>query len=177
MVRLLPAVAAALFLSACGGGMSQQMEEPKDSDRSIVFGHIDMKNGPCWLHWFNMKQVLPKVEKPYYWFRIDEGTFYAEYIPLGSFQLSEFGGDGSWPSNTRYTFRFPQQLEGLRLEKPGIYYIGSFKMTDEGSFFKSKYDIELAQTPSEREVIEKILPRAKGTQWEERLKRRLEELK
>ena len=177
MARLLPAILAAAFLSACGGGLSQQMENPKDPDASLICGHIDMKDGPCWLHWFTMKQVLPKVEKPYYNFRIDEGTFYAEYIPPGSFQLSEFGGDGSWPSTTRYTFKFPQQLQGLRLEKPGIYYIGSFKMTDEGSFFKSKYDIELAKTPTEREVLEKLLLRAKGTEWEERLRQRLEELK
>jgi len=177
MARLLPALLAAAALSACGGGLPQQMENQKDPETSLIVGHIDMKDGPCWLHWFSMKQVMPKVEKPYFNFRIDEGTFYAEYIPLGSFQLSDFGGDGSWPSNTRYTFRFPQQLQGLRLEKPGIYYLGSFKMTDEGNFFKSKYDIELAKTPSERDVLEKILPHAKGTDWEERLRLRLEELK
>src|SRR5262245_59700014 len=177
MAKGLQLVAAVLALTACGGGLSQQMENPKDAEVSLICGYIDMQDGPCWLHWFNLKQVLPKVDKPYYWFRIDEGTFYAEYIPLGSFQLSEFGGDGSWPSNTRYTFKFPQQMEGLRLEKPGLYYLGSFKMKDEGNFFKSKYDIDLAETPTERQILEKILLHAKGTEWEERLRKRLEELK
>jgi hypothetical protein len=171
------AVLSFLFVAACGGGLPLQMEDGKDPDASFVYGYIDMQDGPCWLHFFNMKQVLPKTDKPYWHFRIDEGAFYAEYIPLGSFQLSELGGQDSWPGNTHYTWRFPQQLEGLRLEKPGIYYIGSFKMIDQGSFFKSKYDITPAEKPTEREILERLLPHAKGTKWDERLRKRLEELK
>lgn len=171
-----PAIGAVVFLAACGGGLPREMEEPKGPDVSLVYGYVDMTDGPCWMSWFNMKQVLPKAEKPYWYFRILDGAFYAEYIPLGSFQLSEFGGADSWPGNTIYTFKFPQQLEGLRIEKPGLYYLGAFKFKDEGSFFKSKYEIDLAKTPTEREVLEKILPYAKGTQWDGRLRRRLEEI-
>lgn len=162
-------------LAACGG-LSRDLDEPKDPERSMVYGYVDMSDGPCWMDWFAMKQVLPKVEKPYYYFRIDDGAFYAEYVPLGSFQLSEFGGKKTLGS-TLYTFRFPQQLEGLRIEKPGLYFIGSFKMKDEGNLFKSKYDIDLAEKPTEREILEKILPHAKGTAWEDRLRKRLEGLK
>ena len=170
-------LAAVVSLTACGGGLSPKMEEPKDADRSLLYGYIDMKDGPCWMSWFTMKQVLPAVEKPFYNFRIHEGAFYAEYIPLGSFQYSEFGGQGSWPKQYIYTFKFPQQLQGLRIEKPGLYYIGTFKMKDLGSFFKSKYDIDVAEAPSEREILEKILPFAAGTQWDERVRGRLEQLK
>jgi hypothetical protein len=175
MLKLIPTAASVLLLAACGG-LSKQMEEPKDSDRSLVYGYVDMTDGPCWMDWFSMKQVLPKVEKPYLGFRVCDGAFYAEYIPLGSFQLSHFGGTKTL-GNTIYTFNFPQQLPGLRIEKPGLYYVGAFKMKEEGNFFKSKYDIDLAEKPTEREVIEKILPYAKGTEWDDWLRRRLKELK
>jgi len=175
MLKLIPIAASALLLAACGG-LSKQMEEPKDSDRSLVYGYVDMEDGPCPLDWFNMKQVLPKVEEPYWGFRTADGAFYAEYIPLGSFQLWSFGGAKTF-GNTFWTFKFPQQLPGLRIEKPGLYFVGSFRMKDEGNFFKSKYDIDLADKPTEREVIEKILPYAKGTEWDDWLRRRLKELK
>lgn len=176
-MKAILAVTAALSLAACGGGMSPQMEDQKDPEVSLVYGYIDMSDGPCWMSWFNMKQVLPKVEKPYYNFRIHEGAFYAEWLPPGSFQFSGFGGSASWPGNTIYTFRFPQQLEGFRIEKPGLYYVGTYKMKDEGSFFKSKYDIGPAETPSERQILENILPFAKGTQWDAKVRERLEQLK
>ena len=178
MLKLLGVAAPVLLLAACGGGLSQQMEDPKDLDASLVYGYIDMADGPCWLQWFNMHQVSPKVEKPYVNFRIDEGVFYAEFVPLGSFQLHELGGWGSFPhGNTSYNFMFPKQAEGLRIEKPGMYYIGCFKMKDIGNFFKSKYDIDLSETPGEREVLSKMLPHAKGTLWEADIRRRMEALK
>ncbi|MBV8881496.1 MAG: hypothetical protein JO332_16135 [Planctomycetaceae bacterium] len=178
MRKLFPAAASIVLLAACGGGLSRQMENPEDPQASLVYGYIDMADGPCWLEWFNMKQVAPKVEKPFYHFRVDDGVFYAEYIPIGSFQLNEFGGWGTFPhGNTMYSFFFPKQLQGLRIEKPGIYYIGALKMKDEGNFFKSKYDIDVAEKPSEREVLEKLVPHAKGTTVEARLLQRLGELK
>jgi hypothetical protein len=178
MLKLIPIAASVLALAACGSGMSPQMEDQKDPDCSLVYGYIDMTNGPCWLQWFYLHQVLPKTEKPFFNFRVDEGAFYAEFVVSGSYQLHELGGWGSWPNgNTSYNFLFPKQAEGLRIEKPGLYYIGSYKMKDLGNFFKSKYDIELAETPSEREVLSKVLPHAKGTIWEERIRQRLETLK
>lgn len=176
-MRWIPVVAVVALLAACGGGLPREMEEPKSADVSLLYGHVDMTDGPCWMSWFTMKQVLPEVEKPFWNFRIHEGAFYAEYIPLGSFQFSEFGGQASWPGNTIYTFKFPQQLQGLRIEKPGLYYLGSYRMKDESSFFKAKYDIDVSEKPSEREVLEKILPYAAKTSWEERVRKRLEELK
>ena len=176
-MRWMAVVAPVIFLAACGGGRPRQMEEPKNADVSLLYGHIDMNDGPCWVSWFTMKQVLPEVEKPFWNFRVHDGAFYAEYIPLGSFQFSEFGGQDSWPGNTIYTFKFPQQLQGLRIEKPGLYYLGSYKMKDEGSFFTSKYDIDVAEKPTEKEILEKILPYAGGTQWDERIRKRLEEMK
>ena len=167
MLKLAP-IAASLLLAACGG-LSRHMDEPKDPERSLVYGFVDMSDGPCPLDWFSMKQVKPKVEEPYYSFRTCDGAFYAEYIPLGSFQLSKFGGAKTL-GNTFYSFVFPQQLPGLRIEKPGLYYVGTFKMKDLGNFFKSKYDIDLAEKPTEREILEIMLPRAKGTAWDAKIR-------
>jgi hypothetical protein len=176
MFKVLPAVASALFLSACGGGLSQQMEDGKDPKASMIYGYIDMANGPCWMEWFRLKQVLPKSEEPYVSFRVDDGAFYAEYIPPGSYQLHEFGGAGSWPNNAFYAFRFPAQMEGIRVDEPSLIYVGAFKMKNIGNFFGAKYDVDFVKTPTEREVLTKILPHAKGTVWEQRLRRRLEQL-
>src|SRR6516165_3259778 len=67
MLKLAP-IAASLLLAACGG-LSRHMDEPKDPERSLVYGFVDMSDGPCPLDWFSMKQVKPKVEEPYYSFR------------------------------------------------------------------------------------------------------------
>lgn len=99
-------------------------------------------------------------------------------MPTGSYPFHAFGGHDAFPINRRfYTFRFPQQHPGFRIEEPGIYFLGSYKVKDTGTIFSSNYEIGVVSTPAERQVLEKILPHTQGTLWEARLRRRLEDLK
>jgi hypothetical protein len=174
MLKLIPVAASTLLLAACGG-ISRQMNEPRDPERSLVYGYVDVKDGPCDMDEFAMRQVLPKVEDGGYFFRVDDGAFYAEYISPGSYQMGLLRGWGWFPGgNVRHTLGFPQQAEGLRIDRPGLYFVGSFKIKDLG---KRKFDVEVCEKPTEREILEKILPHAGGTVWESRVRQRMDELK
>ena len=161
----------ALALGGCGG--SKMMDE-MESHNSMVFGYIDMSDSPASeLAAFSLRQVAPKTDKPYWNMRVHEGVFYLENVTPGSYQLNQFGGPGGFFSSASfYWFNFPRQSEGFRIRKPGIYYLGAFKYKKAGSFWNPKFDIEPVKSPSEREVIEKILEFSKDTKWEGQLRSR-----
>jgi len=72
---------------------------------------------------------------------------------------------------------FPSQDSGFRIEKAGqIYYMGSFKAHYKGDLFSESYTIEEVKTPSELEVMQKLLPNAKGSPWEPIIENRIDQL-
>jgi hypothetical protein len=166
---------AVSLLTGCAGtkGLSEM-----DGANALVFGYIDMAEAPAKeLTAFSLRQVLPNTDKPFWHMRTHEGVFYLENLPLGSYQLSRFGGPGGMLSSASfYWFDFPRQSEGFRVAKPGIHYLGSFKYKKAGSFFNPKFDIEPLKTPGEREAIEKILEYSKNTKWDAQLRVRLAQL-
>jgi hypothetical protein len=181
-------LATAIFLlfTACSTA-DRYVKEVENDDSSFVFGYIDMEDSPTHLKNFSVRQVLPKKQRSKWNFRTYDGAFYMENVPPGSYQLANFGGPGGLSIGgcvitggrggvSYYTFVFPRQSGGFRLEKPGIYFIGSYKYKETGDFFDTKFDVEEIKSPTEREVLEKILPYCKGTGWEKRLQERLEEL-
>ena len=173
-------VLASIFTIGCGG-ISKQLETNDPGSTSLVYGHIDMGKAPCELGWLDLKQVLPVTDKPYWHVRIDKGAFYDETIRPGSYQMSGLGGAGKgfliFSSNTVYTFNFPVQTEGFRVDQPGkLHYLGSWKITSKGDFFSSSYSIVPTASPTEKEILEIVLPRSKGTQWEGMIQRRIRKL-
>jgi hypothetical protein len=113
--------------------------------------------------------------------RHDKGAFYNETIEPGSYQLSGLGGRGKgfliFASNDIYKFTFPAQAEGIRASQAGkLYYIGSYKLMSKGDLFSQTYYIVPSKSPTPKEILEMILPHAKGNQWEPLIERRIKEL-
>lgn len=166
--------AIALGLAACSVNPVPEPPEPNDS---IVYGHIDMDDAPVDLEWVSIRQYSPPTDKPYYSAGVIDGSFYNWYLDAGSYAVDSFGGSGY---NSRYTFNIPRQLTAMRLviDKPGIHYLGSFRYKDikTGFFEPGKFDLEQVDTPTEREILERLIKLTKGTVVEPKLRKRLEEL-
>ncbi|MCI0529282.1 MAG: hypothetical protein L0Y56_17735 [Nitrospira sp.] len=168
-----------LGIGGCRG--SKMVSEATSPKTSLVFGYLDMDEAPSKLDWVDMKQVHPKIDKPYYHMRLDKGLFYFENVPPGSYQLSGFGSNGGFWSNTMYKYNIPRQSSEearLIIKNPGIYYMGTFKFkkVKTGFFEKEKFDLEAVNSPGEKELLQQLLPYSKGTQWENRIQKRLKVL-
>lgn len=176
-LRTALALLLAVLLAGCGG-LSKKVDEMEDPNTAFVFGYMDMDEAPTHLAHFWLRQGGPKADKKCCTMRINDGMFYREGIKPAPYQFEEFGGPGGMFSNVSYwTFSFPRQTDGFRIDRPGVYYVGSYKYKKAGTFWNPKFDVETTKKPGEKELLEKILPYTAGTKWEARLRARLKELK
>ncbi len=180
--RLWVAVLAVVAV-ALGGCTSNKIKDDKESaSKSLIFGYVDMHEAPTDLDWLSMRQVLPKTDKPYWYEFTDDGMFWNSHLGNGAYQMYAFGGHSGW-RNADYTFELPRQYaEGLRvkIDKPGIYYLGSYKYikVKTGFFEQDKFDFVPVKSPSERELLERLLKDyTRGPEWEARIRKHLAELK
>ncbi len=187
-LRFLSAALLLAFLAACGGKM---VKEGK-GQTALLFGHIGMDEAPSGLDWVRLRQMKPKTEEPFWNMRLDEGLFYCENMPVGSYVLDQFGGGGGLKlgsvrffSNTTYYYDVPVQSGKdfqFRVEKPGLYFTGAFAYKRLAStaerFFgmETKYDIVKAPGPSEAELLERLLEFTEGTGWHGDVRKRLQAL-
>lgn len=169
---------------ALGGCADKRMIRGDKDDiatASLVFGYVDMKDAPVDLDWMSLKQVVPKSDKPYWYAAIDEGMFWGSHFKPGAYQMTSFGGYSRW-RNANFSFELPMQYaESYRFKidnKPGIYFLGSYKYKDvkTGFFQQGKFDFEAVNTPTERELLERLLKFTDDKTWEARIKSRIQEL-
>lgn len=178
-VKILVIVMLVALLSSCGGNLMMK-DDTNPAKNTLVFGYIDMDDAPVKLGWFNIRQVLPKTDKPFWNLAVDDGMFYHSFFTEGSYQVDAFGGHSGW-KNANYTFSFPRQNADtgrFKITKPGLYYIGSFKYKEvkTGWFEQGKFDIEAVNSPSERELLERLLQTAESKPWQDRIRKRIQEL-
>ncbi|MDH5649024.1 MAG: hypothetical protein OEY67_05145 [Gammaproteobacteria bacterium] len=169
-----------ILLATAGCSTTPSLDEPEGNQPSMIYGHIDMEDAPCKLGWVTMKQMRPKTDKPYYNFWIDEGTFFRINVPPGTYKFDEFGGAPRF-GNTIYTFSFPDQGKGemdRQIKRQGLYYVGSYKYKKIKTRFwqQGKFDLEKTKGPSEKEILQKILPYAKHPFWIKKINERLKQL-
>lgn len=172
--------ALALLAGCAGGGHGRNIDDPGNS---LVFGHIDMSDAPTKVTYAQIMQVAPPTEKPYWGTNVAKGLFYTPYLPLGSYQMSTFGGSGFFKGE--YQYSFPRQGKNdtaVRITKPGIYYLGSYKYkkVKTGMFEQGKFNIERVSAPTEAELLKRILDEdseIKNSVWGEKIRARLAQLK
>jgi hypothetical protein len=167
-------------LVGCAGGGDGYGRDINDPGNSLVFGYVDMSDAPTKINTVTLQQVAPPSDKPYWHTNAREGLFHIAYVPQGSYQLATLRGSGFWSGDVRYNF--PRQgAENVRITKPGIYYLGSFKYKKvrTGAFEGGKFDIERVSSPTEAELLRRILEdkEIKGSAWEEKIRQRLSRLK
>ena len=176
--RILTAAALAGILAGCSD--ARFLDKPPAEERSFVYGYIDMDDAPTDADWVHIRQFAPKVKNDIWSMRTHDGVFYIEKFGPGSYGVIKFGGGGGFFTNP-HAYGIPRQDTSMRLviKKPGIYYLGTFKYKhiDRGFFQQDSFDIEKADTPTEKEVLKRIIEFAKGSGWEQQLKNHLAGLK
>lgn len=158
---LLPAL---LFTSGCALFDTQEPIDPNDKTMSVIFGYFDMSEAPSWggVDWVSVKQYKPK--QAYYGCHVEEGLFF--HIGANkdsSLQVDEFGRNTRWYSNATYTYNFGgkgRNETATVIKKPGVYFLGAYKYNpiEAESFFEAdKFTMEKTTTPTEKELLGKLL--------------------
>jgi hypothetical protein len=177
-IALLFAALAAL-VGCGGGGHGRDINDPSNS---LVFGYVDMADAPTKISGAQIMQVAPPTEKPYWGTDVREGLFYTYYLPPGSYKLSTLSGSSFLRGEYRYSFPRQGGEQGVRIDKPGIYFLGAYKYQSvkTGMFEQSKFDIQRVQKPSEADLLQRLLdtdPEIKGSVWADKIKQRIARLK
>lgn len=173
-------VAFAFVLSGCSDGRLIR-DDDHDTDKStLVFGYVDMKDAPCDLGWVSIRQVLPKTDKPFWHMSVDDGMYWNSHMPAGAYEMESFGGFSGW-RNADYTFSLPRQATEWRFRangKPGLHFIGSYKYVEvkTGFFEAGKFEFQRVNSPTERELLERMLKFTESPTWKARIQQRIAEL-
>lgn len=176
------AAAAALLAAGCASPPPvpdpRNLDPPLDDRVSFVYGYLDMREAPTVLGWMEMRQLSPPGMSRYYQMRVHQGIFYLEKFPPGVFELNEFGGKNVLAGPKIY--RLPRQSPALRLgiPAPDFYFLGSWKFRSGrgGNAPPGQFTLDRTGEPSEARVLTLLLPFAKGTAWEERIRARIASL-
>jgi hypothetical protein len=168
------------LLAGCGS--SGPVRDINDPTNSLVFGHIDMDDAPTGVASAWLAQVAPPSDTPYWGLGVSNGLFYNAHLPPGSYQMSSLSGSGFWAGEHSYNFPRQGNETALRISKPGIYFLGSFKYkkVKGGMFDQAKFSIEKVNKPTEAELLKRILDEndeMKNSIWGNKIRARLAQLK
>lgn len=170
---------AALTVAGCASDSIGPERDLNDPTNSLVFAYIDMGDAPTSVDEASLK---PQGEEGYWHMGVDDGLLYQAHLPVGSYQLATLSGSSFLHGEVEYDFAaYGRNASAVRIEKPGIYFLGSFRYKEvkTGFFEADKFDIERADTPTELELLNRImkLDWVKGSQWEKKIQARIAELK
>lgn len=174
---LLLILATAILLGGCS---DSPFIKPENSNESMIIGYVDMGDAPGSFNGVYVKKIQPVEKKPYYNFWLDGGMFYRSPVAPGVYKMDSIKSFSRW-TNTSYSFNFPQTGRSemdVRISKPGVYYVGSwkYKKVDTGFFERGKFDLVRVQKPTELELLKRVLPEARDPYWVDMINKRIREL-
>ena len=168
---------------------SPELEEQVNKNTILVVGYFDDSQSPFNLGWGDLKQVRPASDEPYKELRAnDDGLFYLENLPVGSYKLISLEGREKGALSTQpWIISLPEPSHDasfkkteLVAKKPGVYFVGSYKLSlvkKGGMFSDDKFETTALKTPNEKQVLKKLIKYAKGTKWEKIIKQRTKKLR
>jgi hypothetical protein len=168
-----------LLAGCASSGPERNIDDPTNS---LVFGYVDMNDAPTSVSSAWIMQVAPPSDTPYWGLGVTNGLFYNSYLPPGSYQLSKLGGSGFFAGQHEYSFPRQGNQTALRITKPGIYFLGSFKYkkAKSGMFEQGKFAIEKINKPTEAELLKRILEddsKIRDSAWGNKIRARLAQLR
>lgn len=171
-------VTAFLVAGCASSGPGRDINDPTSS---LVFAYIDMEDAPTDMEYATLHQVAPKAEAGYWSMSVEDGLAYHAYLPVGAYQLANFGGSGFLSGAHEYSFpNYGRNQTAASIEVPGIFFLGAYRYqeVDTGFFEQGKFSMEPLPSPGEAELLRRLsrMQWVKGTQWEKRIQARLAEL-
>jgi hypothetical protein len=130
------------------------------------------------LDWIRFQQLAPTPSDNKLSGRTKDGLFLLDNLASGSYQVYDFGGRGGGLLAKGYLYAsyplsFPvtRQSGFLRVTvgKPGVYFMGAYKYVNvRGNRVGTQYEyaLETIASPSQRELLERLLQVVRGTGWE-----------
>jgi len=169
------------MLAGCGlltrGDMPPS--DMRAADSALVYGYVEADNDSVEkvdLVEFN-KVYIPPFRSPPRVLVYDDGVFMAENIKPGRYVIAGFRSERNNYSLTRSK---RQSYQHIYLIKPGdIHYLGSFNLhvTQRGKISFGQFKVTELQRPGEREVLMRLYEVTEGTAWQDKIARRLKELR
>ena len=173
-------------LSACAG--KPKLEKRSSDNNSLVFGYIDISSMDVKTTWTSIKRVFPQQDKPYYKMGVLRGEIndnkygaiiFNEDLPFGSYKVTRISGH-YWSFLSKYGVRygFPEagstQLS-VRINKPGIYYLGAYKLKRVGSSWawNEKFELIEDKSISRKNVLKALLKITTNPEWKMKIKKEL----
>lgn len=149
-----------LLIFLIAGCATSDPVDPKDQSLSLVYGYIDMADAPSSLGWVRIK--LYDGKNAGYLVSAHKGLFFHIGVEPGPYQVERFGREARFLSNTNYTYNFGtrgRNETAIKVDKPGVYFMGAYKYVEvpTGWFEQDKFRMERAKTPTERELLTKLL--------------------
>lgn len=145
--------------------------ERTNPEHSLVFGYFGPGGKATTINWVSIQQHEPFTEDPYLDTGLVYGHFFNPEIPKGSFCVASVAASHSFTS-TR--FNLNSDFGCFEIDKPGLYYFGSYEVFIAGK----NAELKTLKQPDEEAVIKKILNYTdKNTYWEKELLKRLDKLK
>lgn len=146
-----------LSLAACS---STSPVSETDERLSLVYGYFDMKDAPTKAQWVGLKQYSGG-DGGTYTINVQDGLFFHVGIEPGSYQVDKFGGSGFLRGDYVYNFGGKgRNATAVRLQKPGVYFLGSYRYVNhsgKGFFDPAQFDMQPVKTPSEKEILQRVV--------------------
>lgn len=142
------------LLAACAGAPV----DPNDTQRSVIFGYIDMEGAPTDVDWVFIQHYDGTTDG--YSVGANDGLFYHVGVPTGPYQVTKFGGSGFFAGEVVYNFPDEGRNDTATIvDQPGAYFVGSFgyDKVKTGLFQQKQFDIQPTDSPGEAEVLQDLL--------------------
>lgn len=167
MIRMPLLLGLILLISGCASFGEHEITDYKHT--SIVYGWLDFSSvdGNS-LYDGTIKQYSPPTDTPYYHIGAEKykgGFVYYFYgLPDGAFKLSDMTLQSCllfMCSNSIYKYDFGTQgrVASIIIKKPGVYFMGSYKLADisTGFFEGDKFEVTRAKNPPSRKTLLKMV--------------------
>ena len=169
------------LLAGCGV-FSRGDAPPSDiqsPESALVYGYVEADNDAIErvdLVEFN-KVYVPPFKSPPRVLMFNDGVFMAENIKPGSYVIAGFRSDRNTYNLTRSARQSYQQI--FRIRPGDMHYLGSFNLhvTQRGKISYGDFKVTELQRPGEREVLMRLYDATEGTAWQDKIARRLKELR
>ena len=154
-------------------------EDIKSPDAGFIYGYVEAHNdvidqvdfvefGKVYVPPF---RTVPRV------LVFDNGMFMAENIKPGKYVIAGFRSGRNHYNLARSKRQAYQHV--IRIEPGEMQYIGSFnvRVTKKGRIDFGDFKVTMLQRPGERDVLKHLYEVTEGTGWQNRIARRLKELR
>lgn len=154
---------AVLTLAGCASGPPV---DPKKENVSLVFGYFDMSDARSNLKWVSLKRYA--TPPAYYNLGVKDGLFLHIGVEPGAYQVDTFGGTSGLFGGQIHEYNFGGQGRNdtaIRIDKPGVYFLGAYKYVhhDQGLLSPDKFSVQPIKSPSEKELLQRVITRMESS--------------